>query len=58
MHRLMQIPSGIIRPVDPVARYRKSETLGHRPFRNKRRKLLQHNRNFATLEEQRVDEYA
>lgn len=58
MHRLMQIPLGIIRPVDPVARYRKPETLGYRPFRNKRRKLLQHHNNNAAIEDQRVDEYA
>ncbi len=59
MHKPLGTLQSIIRPVDPVARYRKPETLGHRPFRNKRRKHApQYKQNNSTLEESRVDEYA
>lgn len=50
--------SGIVRPVDPAARYRKPETLGHRPLRKRRRKNPLPFSNDKQSPEKQVDEYA
>lgn len=53
-----RLSSGIVRPVDPVARYRKPETLGHRPLRKRRRKSPLPLSNGKQSPEKQVDEYA
>jgi hypothetical protein len=51
-------PSGIISPVDPVARYRRPETLGRRLVRKRRRKAPPTLPESRQSPEHRVDEYA
>lgn len=51
-------PSGIGRPVDPVVRYRRPETLGYRPLRKRRRKTTSPLPDSRQSPEHRVDEYA
>lgn len=59
MLKPLDIPLGMIRPVDPVERHRKPDNLGYRPSRKQRRKPPKEHQNTETVvEEQRVDDYA
>jgi hypothetical protein len=54
-----EIPIGIVSPVNPVSRYRRSETLGHPPLRRRRRRSPQPNpASKRPPNDHQVDEYA